>query len=700
MPARGRIAMWDSHIIELYIRRLAWFRILQVLTAIPLNLFLVITLKDPRGLFGVRNILSGGGLVVWAVFGVLALLAVLLLLRRRRAGFWLCGVAYLWLLPWYLHTLPADWLVSSLGLLFNGVLALRVLHQTARTLKREPSMRALRMDQYGVWGGGILWLNAIAVAVSVMEAGYRVVSSPIGISAATVIVMAALVVSIWLELKHHRPSLRHGPHIEWLLLLLALVLLPFHWHDVRMIMGIIAGRQALVYVRYFLRTDRSARLSRYFFQRPAQLIVMSFIATILVGSVLLSFPYASIGDESIHYIDALFTATSAVAVTGLTVLDTPHDFTLLGQFIIMLLIQCGGLGIMTLSTFAAIMLGRNIGLGHEYSLAQMVGATGLHQMLRLVKFIGGATIATEALGAVLLTVQFLNLGLPFKVSLWKGVFHAVSAFNNAGFALQTDNLVPYATQPGILLTISLLIILGGLGFGVLYWLWEWPQGCAGKMSFQVKTVLLGTGVLLVGATLLFLASEAHHALQQFSWRDKAVNAWFCAVTPRTAGFNAIAVEAMHPVNRFVTMLLMFIGVAPGSTGGGVKITTVTVLLLTVRALMRGKIEVNGFGYALDAVTVYRAGAVLTLCLLSCAACLVVLLATQSMDMERLAFEAVSAFGTVGLSMSVTPHLTSIGKLAVTILMYVGRVGPLTLMLSLSPLAQARIRYPKADVMIG
>ncbi len=692
--------MWDSHITKLYIRRLAWYRTLQVLTAIPLNLFLVITLKDPHGLFGARNILSDSGLMVWAVFGVLALLAVWLLRRHRRAGFWLCGVAYLWLLPWYLGTLPADWLVSVIGLLFNGVLALRVLHQTARTLTREPSMRALRMDQYGVWGGGILWLNAIAIVVSVMEAGYRVVSSPIGISAAASIVLAALVVSIWLELKHHRPSLRHGPHLEWLLLLLALATIPFYWHDVRVTMAVIAVRQAVVYVRYFLRTDRAARVSRYFFQRPAQLIVLSFLATILVGSVLLSFPYASIGEESIRYIDALFTATSAVAVTGLTVLDTPHDFTLLGQFTIMILIQCGGLGIMTLSTFAAIMLGRNIGLGHEYSLAQMVGATGLHQILRLVKFIGAATIATEAFGATLLTFQFLNLGMPFKVSVWKGVFHAVSAFNNAGFALQTDNFVPYATQPGILVTISLLVIVGGLGFGVLYWLWEWPQGCAGKMSFQVKTVLLGTAVLLLGATLLFLASESLHAFQSFSWRDRVVNAWFCAVTPRTAGFNTVAIEALRPINRFITMLLMFIGVAPGSTGGGVKITTVTVLLLTVRALIRGKQEVNGFGYALDAVTVYRAGAVLTLCLLSCAACLVVLLATQPMDMERLAFEAISAFGTVGLSMNVTPHLTALGKLAVLILMYVGRVGPLTLMLSLSPLAQARIRYPKADVMIG
>jgi trk system potassium uptake protein TrkH len=692
--------MWDSHLRELYIRRLAWHRALQLLTAIPLNLFLLITLNDRSGLLGTRNMLSRSGIVISAVFAVLALLAVLFLRRRARGGFWLCGIAYLWMAPWYLRTLPADWLVSVIGLLFNGVLAGATLRQAACDLDREPDARALRMDQYGVWGGGILWLNGVAVAVSIMEAGYRVVSSPIGITAASVVVLAALVVSIWLELKHHRPSLRHGPHAEWLLLALVLVLIPVHWRDVRTIMGIIALRQAIVYVRYFLRTDRAARLSRYFFQRPAQLIVLSFAVTILVGSMLLSFPYASKGEDSIRYIDALFTATSAVAVTGLVVLDTPVDFTPLGQFIIMMLIQCGGLGIMTLSTFAAIMLGRNIGLGHDYSLAEMVGAAGMRQMLRLVKFIGLATITIEALGAVLLTVQFLALGLPLRVSVWKGIFHAVSAFNNAGFALQSDNLVCYAHQPGILVTISLLIVLGGLGFGVLYWLWEWPRGRAGKIGFQVITVLVGTAVLLIGATLIFLASEATHAFASFSWRDRIVNAWFCAVTPRTAGFNAILIEDLWPANRFITMLLMFIGVAPGSTGGGIKITTVVVLLFTVRALMRGKHEVNGFGYALDAATVYRAGAVLTLCLLSCAVCVLVLLSTQAMDMERLAFEAVSAFGTVGLSMSVTPHLTGMGKLAVLLLMYVGRVGPLTLMLSLSPMAQMRIRYPKADVMIG
>jgi len=691
--------MNDIHLQELQRRRAAWYRTLQLLTALPFNVFLLITLKDPAGLFGRRDMLTMASERVATSFAVLALLAVLCLRRRLRAGFWLGAAAYLWLLPWYARTIPTDWLISFIGVLFNGILAVQIV-RAARRLEHAPAVRALRVAPHAVWIAGVLWLNVVAVLVSVMEAGYRVVSIGHGVGAAASIVFTALGASLYLELRHNPPSWRRGPHLEWVMLAAIIGTLPLTWRDPKLLLGLIAVRQAVICVRYFLRTDLAGRVSRYFWQRPARLIVISFLSAILLGSLLLSFPYASAGEEPIRYIDALFTSISAVCVTGLTVLDTPKDFVVLGQIIILVLIQIGGLGIMTLSTFAAIMLGRNIGLNPEYSLSQTVGTTGMRPILRLIKFIGLSTLAVEAVGAGILSALFLKDGLPLRSALWKGLFHAISAFNNAGFALQSDNLASYTTKPGIVLIISILIILGGLGFGVLSWLWDWSRRRAGKISFQVKVVLIFTGVLLASATLLFLCSEAGHALRGLCWRDRVVNAWFCAVTPRTAGFNTISIESLRPLNRYVIMLMMFIGVAPGSTGGGIKITTFVVLLLAVRAIMRNKTEVNGFGYTLDANTVYRAAAVWVLCTCACWACAGVLVATQPFDFERLLFETYSAFGTVGLSMNVTPKLTSIGKLALCALMFTGRVGPLTLMLSLQPASTARIRYPRADTMVG
>jgi len=368
--------------------------------------------------------------------------------------------------------------------------------------------------------------------------------------------------------------------------------------------------------------------------------------------------------------------------------------------VILCLIQAGGLGIMTLSTFAAIMIGRNIGLGQEYSLGAMMGESSVSRMYRLIKFICLATFAIEACGAAVLLPQFIALGLPWKTALWKAVFHSVSAFCNAGFSLQTDSLVSWRAQPGILLVISALIICGGLGFGVLYWLWQRAHGMRVKASLHARIVLWGTAVLLAGMTIALLLAEYHHALHGMPLRDKLVNAWFHAVTPRTAGFNTLAIEALHPVSRFLTMVLMFIGAAPGSTSGGVKITTIFVLILTVRTLMRGGFEVHGFGYSIGHSTVYRTAAVLSLGMMSWVVCLAALLATQPMRLERLAFEALSAFGTVGLSMNVTPFLSAFGKLVIIGLMFIGRVGALTLVLSFQPLRKEEIVYPKANVMVG
>ena len=355
---------------------------------------------------------------------------------------------------------------------------------------------------------------------------------------------------------------------------------------------------------------------------------------------------------------------------------------------------------MTISTFAAIIIGRNVGLGQEYSLTRMTGETSVNRVYRLIKFICLFTFVIELIGAGSLFYQFSSINIPLKTNIWKSIFHSVSAFCNAGFALQTDSLIPFQHNPGILLTFSILIIIGGLGFGVLYWFYEIITFKHRKSSFHVKIVLYSSIILLIGMTCFVLIFENSGALNNYSLIDKISNAWFYAVTPRTAGFNTITVNSVSPVTRFITTVLMFIGVAPGSTGGGVKVTTIFVLLLTVRALMRGDKEAQGFNFSISNRTIFRAAAVFFLGIITCVVGYVLLLATQSFSAESIAFETISAFGTVGLSMGDTANLNTFGKIIIIILMFIGRVGPLTLVLSMRPLKNQEIFYPQANVMVG
>lgn len=688
-----------SHLKLLELRRAAFYRTVQFLVAIPINAFMMVTLDHPGGLFGARNQLTPADMMVWSIFCGVGLLGMLFMRRPHKAGFYLYAAAFLSLVPWCLLTFAYDWLMSVIALMINGGIGASIVYKTRQRFRTAAPLRLVESDMFGRWGPPLLWLNCMAVVMGVLEIGYQVVSSPIGVASAALVIGGALVLSVCVELRHRTEAMRKRTQIEWVLLLVLIINALADFHLPR-VLGLAALRQGVVALQYSLRTRHAAQLQRYFFRRPAQLTALSFIVLIGLGTLIMSFPHISRTGHSIHFINALFTATSAVCVTGLTVLDTAADFTHLGQFVILCLIQAGGLGIMTLSTFAAIMIGRNIGLGQEYSLVAMMGESSVARIYRLIKFICIFTFTFEACGAAILLPQLMALGVPWKTALWKAMFHSVSAFCNAGFALQTDSLVAWRDQPGILLTISALIIFGGLGFGVLYWLWQRAHGQRVKATMHARIVLWGTVILLVGMTVVLFAAEYQHALQGLPLRDKLANAWFHAVTPRTAGFNTLAIEALRPISRFLTMIMMFIGAAPGSTSGGIKITTVFVLILTVRTLMRGSFEVHGFGYSIGHNTVYRTAAVFALGMMSWVVSLGVLLITEPIHLERLAFEALSAFGTVGLSMNVTPHLSTVGKLVIIGLMFIGRVGALTLVLSLQPMRKEEIIYPKANVMVG
>jgi len=522
----------NSHLLNIEQRRSSLLRIVQLLTAIPVNLFLLVTINNYTDSFGIRGSISFLGISAIICFSLFAIFSVFLLFFRKKTGFLIGFFAFLGISCFFAYNFNSNWIISFIG------------------------------------------------------------------------------------------------HIEWLLLPL-IILTYYLTNNLLFVIAFIALRQLIVTIRYFSKTKFAGKLSKYLFRRPAQLLGLSFFIVIGIGTIILSFPYASATGFPIKIIDAFFTATSATCVTGLIVLDTPHAFTIFGQSVILILLQIGGLGIMTISTFAAIIIGRNVGLGQEYSLTRMTGEASVNKVYRLIKFICLFTFVIEIIGAGSLFYQFSSLDMPLKTNIWKSVFHSVSAFCNAGFSLQTDSLVPFQHNPGILFTISTLIIIGGLGFGVLYWFYEIITFKHRKISFHVKIVLYSSVILLIGMVCFVFIFENSGALNNYSLIDKISNAWFYAVTPRTAGFNTITVNAVSPVTRFITTVLMFIGVAPGSTGGGVKITTVFVLLLTVRALMRGDKEAQGFNFSISNRTIYRAAAVFFLGIITCVLGYALLLATQS-----------------------------------------------------------------------
>ena len=422
---------------------------------------------------------------------------------------------------------------------------------------------------------------------------------------------------------------------------------------------------------------------------------------IALGTLLLSLPTAASGERPIAPVDALFTATSATCVTGLIVLDTPHDLSLTGQGVVLALIQAGGLNIMVLSAFAALLLGQGFGLRGEVALGEVLDLQPARSPRRLVRFIVLGTLALEGIGAAILSLAFFGHGDAPLTAAWRGVFTSVSAFCNAGFALQSDSLVGYATSPTVLLTVATLITLGGIGFAVLLFGWL-RLGRRRALGFATQArVAVWASLALVGAgTVLYAALEWNRSLSGLDGGHAALNALFQSVTLRTAGFNSVTFDHLHPATVLVMMVLMFIGACPGGTGGGIKTTTTVVLLASVAAVARGEARATLFGRTVPLETVLRSAAVAVLGALTVAGAGVLLIASQSGAFESLLFETVSAFGTVGLSLGATPHLDTLGKLVVVAVMLVGRVGPLSLALLFGRRSRSRVRYPEARLMVG
>ncbi|MDQ3385788.1 MAG: TrkH family potassium uptake protein [Actinomycetota bacterium] len=438
-------------------------------------------------------------------------------------------------------------------------------------------------------------------------------------------------------------------------------------------------------------------------RHPAQFVVAGFAATIAIGTVLLLLPVAAAGPGRAPLLVAVFTATSATCVTGLIVVDTPVYWTAFGEAVILLLIQIGGFGIMTVGSLIGLLLSRRIGLRQRMTAQAERNALDLGGVREVLLRVAGFSLAFESVAAVIITLRLWTAyDEPFGTALRNGIFHAVSAFNNAGFSLYSDNLIGFVSDPWICLTIAFAIILGGIGFPVLNEL-KGNLGDPTRWSLHTKLTLATTAVLLVVGTLAFIAFEWTNpeTFGDLGAADSLLASFFQGVQPRTAGFNSVDTSALNESTLLVSSALMLIGAGSASTGGGIKVTTFALLAFVIWSETRGDPEVSLFGRRMPSAAQRQA---LSVALLGLGAGVVgtfVLLSVADVAMGSALYESFSAFGTVGLSTGITPALPEVGQLTLVGLMFLGRVGPITLFAALVLRQRQRLyRFPEERPIIG
>ncbi|MEW5900897.1 MAG: TrkH family potassium uptake protein, partial [Acidobacteriota bacterium] len=400
-----------------------------------------------------------------------------------------------------------------------------------------------------------------------------------------------------------------------------------------------------------------------------------------------------------------FTSASAVCVTGLVVVDTATYFTLAGKIVILLLIQLGGLGVMTFSTMVLLASGRSISISDRILVQEGFHPGSPRDFKTLIKSIFFFTLIIEGTGFALLFLRFLQ-SQPWPKALFSGLFHGVSAFCNAGFSVFSDNLMGFRGDVLVNLTVAFLIVFGGLGFLVIQEavraISRLIRGVKVKLSLHSKLVLTTTFALIFGSFFIFLALERNGALKDFSWKEKILTSFFQVVTPRTAGFNTINLTTLGTAAVLLLILLMFIGASPGSTGGGVKTSTFGVTLAFIRSKLAARDSVHMFYSTLPQDNVIKAFTIMALALsLIFVSGFVVLINQPGMLMKEVFFEVFSGFGTVGLSLGITSGLSTLSKAMIVLTMYAGRIGPLTLLYAFSRRrALGRFEYVEENVMIG
>ncbi len=441
----------------------------------------------------------------------------------------------------------------------------------------------------------------------------------------------------------------------------------------------------------------------------ARTICLGFLAVIAIGTILLMMPFSTSSGTWNNFIVALFTSTSAVCVTGLSVVDPGTYFSFWGQLFMTLLVQVGGLGYMTTTTFLILLIGRKFDMRQKIAIQQALDRPGMSGSSQVIRSIIATTLIFEITGVFLLLLAFVP-EYGWKNGLWLAIFHSINAWNNAGFSLFKDNLIGYQSSFLVVFTITTLIIFGGIGYQVILEMYLWLRDrILRKTSCQIfsldfKVATSTTIILLILGTIAFFCIEVRNpaTFGSLNLYDQILVAWFQSVTPRTAGFNTIDISKMTTAGLFITIALMFIGASPGGTGGGMKTTTLRVLTSCTKAILQGKEEVLLYERKIAISLILKAvgvlvGSVTTLIL----ATTLISLTDPTLDFIQILFEVVSAFATVGLSTGITGTVSVAAKLILIITMYVGRVGVLLLMSAiLGDPRPTRIHYPEENLLVG
>ncbi|WP_407268205.1 TrkH family potassium uptake protein [Radiobacillus sp. PE A8.2] len=430
---------------------------------------------------------------------------------------------------------------------------------------------------------------------------------------------------------------------------------------------------------------------------PPRLLALSFLGVICVGTLLLKLPIST--SMCISWVDALFTAVSATTVTGLSVVDTESGFTMFGKTVIMLMIQFGGIGLMTFAVFTLLIMGRKISLRQRVNIAESFNQHSPGGIVKLVKLLMTFVFLVEGIAFFILSMRWVPV-FGWKDGLFNSLFHTISAFNNAGFSTWSNNLEDYVTDPIINITITILFIVGGLGFTVIADLranknWH-------PLMLHTKMMLIGTLIINVVSMLVIFFIEYNNpdTLKPLTDLGKLSASYFQAVTTRTAGFNTITIGNMEDTSLIYMMLLMFIGAGSASTGSGIKLTTAMVVVLATITFLKSQREPVLFKRRIEQAVIVRSISIVIMSSLVVFSFILILSITENAPFLAIMFEAVSAFGTVGLSMGITADLSVVGKILIVALMFIGRIGPLTFAFLLAKPHETHIRYPSDRVFTG
>ncbi|HDP67324.1 MAG TPA: TrkH family potassium uptake protein [Candidatus Marinimicrobia bacterium] len=507
-----------------------------------------------------------------------------------------------------------------------------------------------------------------------------------------------------------------------LLLLMVIVTLFIYTRYMRFVLGfqdvsrlstnIILIRNAFNILKTLGRVKRLNAYIRSISSHPAQTIAFSFIIIILVGTIFLMLSISTADNSRLGFINSLFTATSAVCVTGLIVVDTATKFSLFGKIVIMILIQIGGLGIMILSYFGAFVIGKRISIEEKLTLSYLLNEQDMEKISTTIMKIIFITFGIELAGALILYGSFNDLYGDSLKSVFFALFHAVSAFCNAGFALFTDSLETFKSSLAMNFTFAALIIVGGISFSVIFNLFEnfktnlktsflSRRIRKSQLTLNTKVVLIITAILIFSGMLLVYGLEHRSNLVQYDLKTQYLIAFFQSVTLRTAGFNTIDIGALRVPTLLIMILFMFIGGASGSTAGGVKVNTVAVLFAYLKSVLYNHKETTMLNNYLSKRLINKSFLILLLATGAIFIGAFILSLLEPFRFEQILFEVVSAFGTVGLSTGITGSLCGFSKLTLIVLMFIGRLGPMTLIIALSQKpAHIRIKYPEGNILIG